>query len=83
MLRLPKSTQAIVSVPTQAMLSGNLTAYDGTTVPANLINPFSLKLAALSGRRQTTDRPERSPITSWWIIKLPSTARRPIFGWIR
>jgi len=46
-LRLPKSTQAIVSVPTQAMLSGNLTAYDGTIVPPNLINPFSLKLAAL------------------------------------
>jgi hypothetical protein len=45
-LRLPKSTQAIVSVPTEAMLNGNLTAYDGTTVPKSLINPFSLKLAA-------------------------------------
>jgi hypothetical protein len=45
-LRLPKSTQAILSVPTPQMLAGNLTAYDGTTVPASLINPFSQKLAA-------------------------------------
>jgi hypothetical protein len=45
-LRLPKSTQAIVSVPTQAMLNGDLTAYDGTIVPKSQINPFSLKLAS-------------------------------------
>jgi len=43
-LRLPKSVQTVWSVPTQAMRNGNLTAYDGTVVPASLISPFSQKL---------------------------------------
>jgi hypothetical protein len=43
-LRLPKSAQIVWSVPTQAMRNGDLTAYDGTTVAPNLINPFSQKL---------------------------------------
>ncbi len=43
-LRLPKSVQTVWSVPTQAMRNGDLTAYDGTTVPASAISPFSQKL---------------------------------------
>ncbi len=43
-LRLPKSFQFVESVPSVAMRSGDLTAYDGTVIPASQINPYSQKL---------------------------------------
>lgn len=43
-LRLPKSRQLIESVPSMAMRSGDLTAYDGTVIPQSQINPYSQKL---------------------------------------
>ena len=43
-LRLPKSFQFIESVPSVAMRSGDLTAYDGTVIPKSQINPYSQKL---------------------------------------
>ena len=43
-LRLPKSQTSVLSVPSAAMRNGDLTAYDGTTIAPNLINPFSTKL---------------------------------------
>jgi hypothetical protein len=43
-LRLPKSFQIIESVPSAAMRSGDLTAYDGTVIPQSQINPYSRKL---------------------------------------
>jgi hypothetical protein len=43
-LRLPKNFQYIQSVPSVAMRSGDLTAYDGTVIPASQINPYAQKL---------------------------------------
>ncbi len=43
-LRLPKSFQFVESVPSLAMRSGNLTAYDGSVIPASQINPYAIKL---------------------------------------
>jgi hypothetical protein len=43
-LRLPKSYQFVESVPSLAMRNGDLTAYDGTVIPASQINPYSQKL---------------------------------------
>ena len=43
-LRLPKSFQFVESVPSVAMRSGDLTAYDGTIIPESQINPYSQKL---------------------------------------
>ncbi len=43
-LRLPKSYQTVLSVPSLAMRGGDLTAYDGTVIPTGQINPYSLKL---------------------------------------
>lgn len=43
-LRLPKNYQFVENVPSLAMRSGDLSAYDGTVIPASQINPFSLKL---------------------------------------
>jgi len=43
-LRLPKSFQFVESVPSVAMRSGDLTAYDGSVIPASQINPYSRKL---------------------------------------
>jgi hypothetical protein len=46
-LRLPKSQTALLSVPSAAMRNGDLSAYDGTIIPASQINPFSAKLLDL------------------------------------
>jgi hypothetical protein len=46
-LRLPKSQTSLLSVPTEAMRNGDLTGYDGTTIPQSQINPFSEKLLNL------------------------------------
>lgn len=43
-LRLPKNFQYIQSVPSVAMRSGDLTAYDGTVIPKSMISPYAQKL---------------------------------------
>jgi hypothetical protein len=44
LLRLPKNFQYVQTVPSLAMRAGDLSAYDGTIIPASQINPYSLKL---------------------------------------
>lgn len=46
-LRLPRSVETVLSVPTQAMRDGDLRAYDGTIVAPSQISPFSRKLMNL------------------------------------
>ncbi len=43
-LRLPKNFQYVQSVPSLAMRTGDLTAYDGTVIPASQISPYAQKL---------------------------------------
>jgi hypothetical protein len=81
-LRLPKSFQIVESVPSAAMRSGDLTAYNASLglapaiIPQSQINPYSQKLMVSSTRCRITGHLGPSRITILPCSTPRSTARK-------